>query len=253
MIFKGVVENNKANGRVQVRVYGIHSQDTSTIPTEALPWAEVQGSTNFGLLDGVGVSSVLRIGTWVYVDFIGGDEESPIVTGVVIGDDDHNTLVQDNYQEVQTLKTTSGHIIEFSEVDGDERITITHKSGTKINLDNEGTFNIESVKDLNVTVAGNANLTTTGNTTLTSTGSTAVTASDVTVNASGAASITAPSVNVTGTAVTVTATTLTLASALTILGVGDLKQIARLGDAVQVSTSTGTGTITACTSLNTSA
>ena len=87
---------------------------------------------------------------------------------------------------------------------------------------------------------------------LTTTGSTAVTASDVTVNASGTASITSPSVNVTGTAVTVTATTLTLASAQTILGVGDLKQIARFGDSVQVSTSTGSGTISACTSLNTS-
>ena len=146
MIYKAVVENNRKNGNVQVRVFGVHSQNKGLIPTEALPWAEVQGSTSFGLIDGVGVSSVLRIDTWVYVMFEGGDVDRPIVTGVVIGDNDLNTkLTDDTFTDIQTIKTKSGHLVEFNDTEGEEKITITHKSGTLIEFDKDGNINVDAV------------------------------------------------------------------------------------------------------------
>ena len=71
MFYRGVVENNddpKQLGRVQVRVFGIHDSG-SNVSSSALPWAEVAGGTDFGLYQGVGVTSILRNGTLVWVFF----------------------------------------------------------------------------------------------------------------------------------------------------------------------------------------
>lgn len=254
MIHRGVVEANKKNGRVQVRVYGVHSQDTSLIPTKALPWAEVQGSTSFGLLDGVGVSSVLRIGTWVYVMFEGGDVDRPIVTGVVIGDDDIDSTVQDNYLDVQTLTTTSGHIIEISDVDGDERITVTHKSGSKVNIETDGKMQIDAVSDITISSTSKVDVNAPTINTV-STGATNVQAAAVSVTATGDATVSASTVGIVGSGVvSVTAPSIALAAAATVIGAGGTPlQIARLGDVVSGVTSDGasfTGTISACAGLN---
>ncbi len=71
MFYRATVENNvdpESFGRVQVRVYGIHDEG-SGVSTADLPWAEVSGGTDFGLVNGVGITSVLRIGTMVWVFF----------------------------------------------------------------------------------------------------------------------------------------------------------------------------------------
>jgi hypothetical protein len=87
-LYRAVIENNvspKKDGRVQVRVIGIHDSNKNKVKTEHLPWAEVMQSTAFGFSSGVGFSSIPNIGTWVFVTM---DHENPnmfIVIGAISG------------------------------------------------------------------------------------------------------------------------------------------------------------------------
>ena len=88
--YRGVVEDNndpEQMGRVKVRIMGIHSEDTpdESVSSSHLPWAEVMGGTSFGLISGVGISSVLRQGTWVWVRLYQNDQENPVVVGTISG------------------------------------------------------------------------------------------------------------------------------------------------------------------------
>lgn len=88
--YKGVVEtrtdadeNKVAHGRVKVRVFGVHG---SEVPLTDLLWAEVMGSTSMGgNIAGVGISSVLREGTYVWIFFEEGDFNKPVIFGTMIG------------------------------------------------------------------------------------------------------------------------------------------------------------------------
>ncbi len=94
-LYRGVIENNNDPlkiQRVRVRVYGIHteknenSDDTfAHVKTADLPWAEVIGGTGMGLVGGVGLSSVLHQGTWVWVILEEGDPNKPVVIGTISG------------------------------------------------------------------------------------------------------------------------------------------------------------------------
>jgi len=95
ILYRAVVEDNKDPekiGRVKVRIHGVHTSENgnggeafAAIKTEDLPWAEVMGSTAFGLVGGVGVSSVLRQGTWVWVMLEMGDQNKPVIVGTISG------------------------------------------------------------------------------------------------------------------------------------------------------------------------
>ena len=80
--YTGVVEDNLdplETGRVRVRIFGVHPDDIAAVPTSNLPWAEVERDTSFGLISGVGLSSVLQNGTYVWVEFDDNDFNAPIV------------------------------------------------------------------------------------------------------------------------------------------------------------------------------
>lgn len=100
-LFRAVVENNvdeEKLGRVQVRVFGLHTPDNensgefSSISFEHLPWAEVMGGSEFGLVAGVGLSTVLRQGTWVWVLLEEDNPNKPIVIGTITGKNTEKTL-----------------------------------------------------------------------------------------------------------------------------------------------------------------
>jgi len=87
-IYRAVIENNKSpkkDGRVQVRIFGIHDERLEKIKTEHLPWAEVMQSTAFGFNTGIGFSSIPNIGTWVFVILDHNNPNLPIVIGAISG------------------------------------------------------------------------------------------------------------------------------------------------------------------------
>ena len=155
MFYRAVVKNNtdpEKLGRCQVLVYGIHSED---IDFNSLPWAEVSGGTDFGLYGGVGITSILRKGTLVWVFFHNNDYNYPVVFAVIKGGGDINDIASKKYSDIATLKTASGHIIELGDVGGAEKIEIKHMSGTKIVLEPDGSILIESVNNMTHKVANN--------------------------------------------------------------------------------------------------
>lgn len=89
-MFEGVVEDIHDPleiGRVRVRVFGLHTEDKSRIPTESLPWALVAQSTSSAAVSGVGESPTgLVQGTTVIGYFRDGKNyQQPVVTGTLPG------------------------------------------------------------------------------------------------------------------------------------------------------------------------
>ncbi|AKE44752.1 baseplate hub subunit and tail lysozyme [Sinorhizobium phage phiM9] len=84
----GVVEDRndpQQRGRLRVRIHGVHTDDTTLIPTEALPWAIPIQSISSAALGGVGDSPTgMMEGTMVLVTFLdGNDMQIPAVLGAV--------------------------------------------------------------------------------------------------------------------------------------------------------------------------
>jgi predicted chitinase len=85
MIYDAVVENINDPmklGRVQVRVFGLNTDNTALIPTEDLTWARVLMSNSSASMSGIGLSpSGLLPGAWVMVAYQDAEEQYPIVIG----------------------------------------------------------------------------------------------------------------------------------------------------------------------------
>ena len=94
LLYRGVVEDNNhpdKNGKVRVRIFGIHTEKNENsgeefefIASSELPWAEVMGGV-LGPSSGIGMSSVILQGTWVWVILEGNDENKPIIIGTITG------------------------------------------------------------------------------------------------------------------------------------------------------------------------
>ena len=85
--FLGVVEDRTDPmqiGRVRVRVHGVHTQDTTLIPTESLPWAIVSQDPTSASISGVGKSPTgILVGSSVWGIWLDGqDMQIPMVCGV---------------------------------------------------------------------------------------------------------------------------------------------------------------------------
>jgi hypothetical protein len=88
--FVGVVENRidpRTLGRVQVRIYGIHTDDKTQIPTEDLPWATVVTPITSAGISGVGRSPTGVVeGSWVFGVLVDEREyQTPVILGTLVG------------------------------------------------------------------------------------------------------------------------------------------------------------------------
>ena len=84
----GIVESRDdplKSGRVQVRVFGIHSESRDDIPTSSLPWAVCIMPATSASISGLGYSPTMYVeGTMVFVFFQDGEsKQHPIVVGSV--------------------------------------------------------------------------------------------------------------------------------------------------------------------------
>ena len=180
--FTGVVEdtNDTSNlGRVKVRCFGFHTSDKSILTTNDLPWALVMGPATSAGVQGIGTNHRLLSGSWVVGFFRDGPSaQDPIVLGsipseVVEGPDtqlgftgsygnspglDMPLLAQDNSTNTQVTHTPGGHTIEINDTPLGEHITVTHMSGTYLQLHQNGTVEINSSNDT-VNIIGNTTVT----------------------------------------------------------------------------------------------
>lgn len=158
--------------------------------------------------DGIGLSTTgLVVGSTVIGFFADGNEcQIPLIFGTLaglVGDNEENEIPRNSYEVDsvgsyksskktaasspfpgepsspykakypynKSLRTESGHLVEFDDSPGDERIHVMHKNGSYIEIDKEGTTVIKSMKnrfditlkDNNVFIGGNANIKVNGN------------------------------------------------------------------------------------------
>ena len=107
-IYTGVVEDildPLKLGRVRVRVFGLHSDDRSLIPTESLPWATVATPATSASMSGIGSSAVgLLPGSWVVLFFQDPDEQYPVVFASFPGIPVDNVNQSAAYEETTLLE-----------------------------------------------------------------------------------------------------------------------------------------------------
>ena len=86
MINCGIVEDiqdPEELGRVRVRVFGLHSHNTTDIPTEDLPWASVMQPSSSAANSGIGITPRLLQGSMVMLVFLDDAKQYPVVLGSV--------------------------------------------------------------------------------------------------------------------------------------------------------------------------
>jgi hypothetical protein len=193
MLF-GIVENVTDPlklGRVRVRVYGSHDNrqgDEYNIKEKDLAWSEVMMPANTPAKSGVGHSVNLLVGSLVCGIFKDPAQQEFMMMGSLPtktdGTEDNNIRVRAGadpntedptglYQPPSTyapvypynnvFETESGHVKEYDDTPGVERITERHKSGTRYEIDPNGTKNETIVRDNYKLVAGHDTLEVYGN------------------------------------------------------------------------------------------
>ena len=145
--FTGVIENitdpMKLN-RVKVRCIGFHTQDTKVVSTNDLPWATVVMPVTNASIKGNGGNHHLEVGSWVVGFFRDGPSaQDPMVLGsVATQTDGEQDIPTESSTTNKVYKSKSGHLIEIDNTDGDERVNIKHKSGSRITMNSDGTVSI---------------------------------------------------------------------------------------------------------------
>jgi len=162
-------------GRVKIRVLGFHDNrkgDAYNIATKDLAWSQVLMPSNSPSINGKGSSVNLLIGTLVAGEFLDSSLQEFIVMGTLPtkteGIADNNVRVQgeadpnagepaggyqpvSGYQPVypynNVMETESGHVKEYDDTPGHERIMERHTSGTQYEIIANGSKNETIVRD----------------------------------------------------------------------------------------------------------
>lgn len=140
-------------GRVKVRIFGIHDDETQ-IPDSELPWSHtLQDSTN-PAMNGIGRSPTgIKVGSITLGVFNNGNDlQQYVVLGTYHGTGDTPSEALDEYPNNHVTKYESGHLFEIDESSGNERIHVKHKSGSEHQYNPDGSY-IQTTKDHTENVA----------------------------------------------------------------------------------------------------
>ena len=197
-------------GRVQVRIYGVHTTSQTDIPDADLPWAQPLVPITEGGTNGLGNNLGIQVGARVFGFFLDGkNSQSPMILGSVPKYEESapggrttnqlargtNTIAKSpdsvtgepgspyaaQYPNNKVTQTSSGHVIEIDDTPVAERIQIYHKSGTCVNMHPNGDV-VTHTKNGFKTVTGNEKIHVTGNMEIVCDGNFKVTAARIDLN-----------------------------------------------------------------------
>mgnify|MGYP001188562638 CR=1 FL=1 len=157
--FTGIVEDitdpEKLN-RCKVRCIGYHDDNKDLLPKEKLPWATVIMPVTSAAYQGIGGNHHLEVGSWVVGFFRDGPSaQDPIIMGSVATQENGiKDIPTESSDDNKVYKSKAGHLLEIDNTDGSERISVTHKSGTTINISAEGTVFVNA-SNTTVDITGN--------------------------------------------------------------------------------------------------
>ena len=150
--FTGIVEdiNDTLNlNRVKVRCLGYHTTDQKVLPTAKLPWATVMMPVTSASVKGNGGNHHLEVGSWVIGFFRDGPSaQDPMVMGsVATQTDGTKDIPSEAHDKIdnKVYKSKAGHLIEIDNSSGSEQIRITHKTGSYIKFQEDGTIEVKSI------------------------------------------------------------------------------------------------------------
>lgn len=204
------ISDPKQLARIQVRIYGIHSDNKVDIPDENLPYAQVVAPITEGGTNGLGNPLGIQVGALVFGIFLDGkDSQLPLVLGsmpklegVERNTSSVNSLARGTntisktadtvtgepsqpygavYPNNKVTQTSSGHVIEIDDTSDNERIHIYHKSGTFVEMHPNGDV-VTHTKNGFKTVTGNEKIHVTGDMEITVDGTFKVVANRIDLN-----------------------------------------------------------------------
>lgn len=180
-------------GRVQVRIYGVHTTSQTDIPDADLPWAQPLVPITEGGTNGLGNNLGIQVGARVFGFFLDGkNSQSPMILGSVPKYEENapggrttnqlargtNTLNKSvsvpsapsdpyaaQYPNNKVIQTSSGHVIEIDDTPNAERIHIHHKSGAYMEFHPDGSLVVKTTNsyveagDMEINCSGNFKVT----------------------------------------------------------------------------------------------
>lgn len=157
--FTGIIkdiDDPKGLNRVKVHCLGFYDG----VDTKDLPWATVVMPVTNAAIKGNGGNHHLEEGSWVVGFFRDGPSaQDPMVIGsIATQTDGTKDLPEEASIENKVYKSKAGHLIELDNTSGAERVNIQHTSGTTININSDGTVEINAVNDI-VNIDGNTTIT----------------------------------------------------------------------------------------------
>lgn len=155
-------------GRLRIRIYNVHPMEKTKVSTDNLPWAvPLLPITNAASKKTGSFATGAVVGTIVFGFFMDAENGNyPVVIGTLPGNSDSNNNEEHNdlpyealgtnkidkrlegpepgsafgakYPYNKVMKTESGHVIEIDDTPDKERIHVYHKSGTYVEINNDG-------------------------------------------------------------------------------------------------------------------
>jgi hypothetical protein len=107
-----------------------------TISDWAMPCFAYGGGSGFGVI------AVPPVGSQVVAEFMEGDISSPMWTGAFwrTTDEVPEEFTANSEPTAKVMKTESGHVLVFEDVDGDEKITLKSSAEAVLEMDSNGSF-----------------------------------------------------------------------------------------------------------------
>jgi hypothetical protein len=154
-----VVDNNDPYGfgRCKIRVFGVYDE----LSADVIPWAEYADPFMIGGTVNAGGCFVPAVGAKVWCFFEADDHRQPVYFAGAPSAKDMPSNRNSNpegtvaYPNNRVFKSLSGHVIEFDDTPGAERVRILHKSGTETVMYANGDMIERVVGDFTRIVNGN--------------------------------------------------------------------------------------------------
>jgi uncharacterized protein involved in type VI secretion and phage assembly len=149
--FRAVVTDNQdpqKRARLKLRVAAVLGDQETDWALPCLPYG---GGAGYGLF------LVPEVNAQVWVEFEEGDLSRPIWTGVfwqASGDVPQDAAKAD--PTTRLLQTKSGHILQFDDESGKERIRLHHSAGAEVLVDENGTVTLTDANGGSITLDASA-------------------------------------------------------------------------------------------------
>lgn len=134
-------DENALRGEIRVMVPGILEEDG----TGGSRPMQVVAKPSFL----PGFFYIPEAGDTIWVEFVAGDIDYPIWTGMWYPDDKSpGTTTADRPTRFQkVIRTASGHVVQLDDTDGAETVTILHKGGAQLTVDKDGSVLVSNQKN----------------------------------------------------------------------------------------------------------